>query len=54
MANLIFRKPEFQYSHPGIFTPRVLEENCVWAYWFNKKSGESNEAAAKRGSYNKR
>lgn len=59
VQNVIIRRPELQFAHPGLFFPKptittLTASSLRWALWFNKKSGESNEAAAMRGSFNKK
>jgi hypothetical protein len=41
------------YAYPGNFTAAVLNDNCVGAWIFAKKSGETDAQAAKRCSWNR-
>lgn len=59
VQNVIIRRPALQFAHPGVFYPypaitTLTAANLKWALWFNKKVGESDEAAAIRGGWNKK
>lgn len=45
--------PPFYLATRGIFKPAALADDCTGAFWFTKKSAESQESAAQRGTYNK-
>lgn len=57
--DILVRRPAVQFMHPGLFFPKptlstLTAANMIWAYWFNKATNESNEAAAMRGVWNKK
>lgn len=51
--NVIIRKPDLEYAYPGLITPAALTAGLIGAWMFNLKSGESQDAAAERCSYNR-
>lgn len=53
MSTMELHYPPLHLAAQGLFTPAALPSNLIGAFWFNKRDGETQESAARRGSFNK-